>query len=118
MTQIHAKRAYDPYSPDDGFRVLVDRLWPRGIKNEDLNCDLWKKEFAPTNSLRKWFHEDKITRWNKFRSLYLAELKEAGGITDFVNELRKHEVVTLIYAAKDELHNHVIILAPFLQKML
>lgn len=116
MVQIKIKRAYDAYSPEDGFRVLVDRLWPRGIKKEALKYDLWQKEIAPSNALRRLLHEDSVGHWDRFKTLYLAELKQNPAVENFLANLRNHDVVTLIYAAKDQQYNQAQVLKPFLEK--
>lgn len=118
MTQIKLKRVYDDWEKTDGYRVLVDKLWPRGIKKEDLHYDLWAKDIAPSSDLRKWFHIDTDNRWKDFSSMYKKELKESDAVKPFVDELKKHKVATLIYAAKDPAHNHAIILKSFLDNIL
>ncbi len=102
---VKLKRVYEAPAADDGMRILVDRLWPRGIAKDKAKIDLWLKEIAPSNALRRRFHghpED----WDAFRKAYAAELKDAG---DAVQELRGHlrkGTVTLLYAARDEQHNN------------
>lgn len=106
---IKLKRVYDPYADSDGKRILVDRLWPRGIKKEDARMDLWLKDIAPSNELRKWFGHDP-GRWQEFRRRYREELKEK---SDLVRELRKAAskgTVTLLYSAKDTEHNNAVVL--------
>ncbi|HEU4553881.1 MAG TPA: DUF488 domain-containing protein [Chitinophaga sp.] len=110
---IHVKRIYEPASKGDGYRILVDRLWPRGIKKEDAEIDQWMKEIAPSTDLRKWFHEGKGT-WEEFRKKYLAELKESGAVDELRANARKHKALTLLYASKDEEHNHALVLKDLL----
>ncbi len=106
---ILLKRAYDPPSPEDGLRVLVDRLWPRGLRKADAAIDRWLKEIAPTAELRRWFGHDP-SRWEEFRRRYRAELATH---PDLLNELRRlagGSRVTLVYSARDEHHNDAIVL--------
>jgi uncharacterized protein YeaO (DUF488 family) len=106
---IRIKRAYEAPSARDGARVLVDRLWPRGLRKADADIDRWSKEVAPSTELRRWFGHDP-GRWREFRRRYRAELKSR---TDVVQELRamaREHPITLVYAAHDELHNHAIVL--------
>jgi uncharacterized protein YeaO (DUF488 family) len=111
---VHVKRIYAPFAATDGYRILVDRLWPRGIKKEDAHIDKWLKEVAPSTELRKWFHHE-TGNWEQFVKAYRAELK----ISDAVEELRSyiegHETVTLLYAARDEEHNHALVLREFIK---
>jgi uncharacterized protein YeaO (DUF488 family) len=110
-----AKRVYDPPARDDGFRVLVDRLWPRGLSKVRAKVDLWLKDVAPSNALRKWFGHDPA-RWSEFVRRYRAELKTQ---KDAVAELRKirksHPRVTLLYGARDTEHNNAVALLKFLK---
>ena len=77
MTRIKIKRAYEKPEPDDGFRVFVDRLWPRGMRKEDFRYDLWAKQIAPSAALRRWYHEDMPGRWEEFGRRYAAELRQS-----------------------------------------
>jgi uncharacterized protein YeaO (DUF488 family) len=117
MTRIKTKRAYEPAEASDGFRVLVDRLWPRGIKKDELEADIWEKDIAPSASLRQWFHKDKVKNWGKFQTKYAHELATSEAAKAFAEKIRQHKTVTLLYAAKDE-HNHTLVLRPFLEKQL
>lgn len=110
---IRLKRVYEKSSKDDGFRVLVDRLWPRGLTKERAAIDLWLKELAPSTELRKWFGHDP-NKWKKFQTRYRKELRHKKPL---LNELRKraaNHTVTLIYAARDEEHNEAIVLKKIL----
>lgn len=113
---IHIKRVYEDASKDDGFRVLVDRLWPRGVSKEDAKIDLWLKEIAPSTELRKWFGHDP-EKWNEFQRRFKAEIhgnKDAWKqLKDIVNE---HSTVTLVFAAKDEEHDNAVVLQEMLSK--
>jgi uncharacterized protein YeaO (DUF488 family) len=111
---IKLKRAYERPEADDGFRVLVDRLWPRGVSKNSAHLDLWLKEIAPSTPLRKWFGHDP-KKWKEFRTRYLQELKEHA---EEIDELLKHarqETVTLVYGAKDEEHNDAVVLKEYLE---
>lgn len=106
---IRIKRAYDPPAPEDGRRVLVDRLWPRGISKEEARLDEWLRELAPSDALRKWFGHDPA-RWEEFRRRYREELK---GHEKLLNVLRcegKRGTVTLLFGARDEEHNNAVVL--------
>jgi uncharacterized protein YeaO (DUF488 family) len=118
MTQIKTKRVYEIYSEEDGIRILVDKLWPRGIKKEDLKYDIWEKDIVPSDSLRKRFHEDKINNWDKFKSQYHQELLDSESVKTFIERIRQYPMVTLLYAAKDAERNHILILKPFLEHKL
>ena len=117
MAQIGIKRVYDPYSSSDGYRVLVDRLWPRGIRKDELHYDLWPKDITPSNELRQWYHEDMENRWPEFKHRYMQELEQhPGAVTDFVDQVKDKEVVTLLYGAKDTVTNHAVVLRDYLEK--
>lgn len=118
MTQIKTKRIYEPDSQEDGVRVLVDKLWPRGIKKEKLKYNIWEKDLAPSKLLREWFHEDKIKNWEKFKLRYKQELEASSAVKDFVEIIRTYQTITLIYGTKDQEHNHILILKPFLENQL
>lgn len=118
MTRIKLKRAYDNYDENDGLRVLVDRLWPRGVKKEALHYDLWAKDIAPSDELRKWMHADKDARWSDFPSLYEKELTQSGHLSSFIEKIKAHDTVTLLYAAKDTDHNNAAVLKDLVEKRL
>ena len=88
MTQVNIKRVYDEPSEQDGYRVLVDRLWPRGMKREYLKYDYWAKEVTPSNDLRKWFHADVEKRWGAFADMYQKELKESDAAKAFIDKIK------------------------------
>ncbi len=115
---IRLKRAYDPVEKSDGVRILVDRLWPRGIKKEKLQATFWMKEVAPSTELRQWFHGDS-GNWNEFRARYLKELKrvEAQKALHDIAEAAKNGTVTLVYGAKDEKHNQAVVLKEVIESM-
>jgi uncharacterized protein YeaO (DUF488 family) len=107
---IKIKRAYQPAEEADGFRILVDRLWPRGISKEKAMIDLWFKDIAPSKDLRKWFSHD-LGRWSEFKTRYLEELKTKKTLIKHIKNLEKEKnTLTLIYAAKDEKHNNALVL--------
>jgi uncharacterized protein YeaO (DUF488 family) len=114
MTIFQLKRVYDPPSQDDGVRVLVDRLWPRGLKREAAEIDLWLKEVAPSGELRRWFgHEP--SRWAEFQERYRAELaKNSESIATLRDLMKGRKTLTLLFAAKDEEHNNAVALRDFI----
>lgn len=118
MTIVKIKRVYEKETKDDGFRVLVDRLWPRGVKKDELHYDLWAKDLTPSSELRKWYHEDSEGRWKDFAKKYRKELEQSDAIDDFLSKISDRKTITLLYAAKDEHQNHALILQEFLEKVL
>lgn len=106
---IQLKRAYEKPERADGARILVDRLWPRGLTKEKAAIDLWLKELAPSTELRKWFGHDP-RKWRGFRSRYRAELKEHGEQLQLLRRKAKEGAVTLIYGARDQEHNEAVVL--------
>ena len=109
MAEFKLKRAYDPESEDDGFRVYIDKLWPRGLSHETFHYDLWEKDIAPSTELREWFHEDPENRWNEFEKRYEEELKENPAFKPFKELLNSKPVVTLLYSSHDEEHNNAVV---------
>jgi uncharacterized protein YeaO (DUF488 family) len=111
---IALKRVYDDRSSDDGFRVLVDRLWPRGLDKATAGIDLWFKDAAPSSELRRWFGHDP-DRWAEFQRRYRAELADNAAALATLRALAKeHKKLTLLYAARDTAHNHAIVLRDIL----
>ena len=109
MKTIQIKRVYEDKSKDDGHRILIDRLWPRGVSKEDAHFDEWMKELAPSTELRKWF-DHKPERFEEFSKRYKKELAEQKELLDKLKELAKKKKVTLLFAAKDtEINNAVVI---------
>ena len=106
---LKLKRAYEPPGPDDGTRVLVDRLWPRGVRKDDAAVDLWLKDLAPSTELRKWFGHDPA-RWQEFRERYAAEVRQHPELVEQLRDLARKGHVTLIYSAHDETHNDAVVL--------
>ncbi len=107
---LSIKRVYDPAAPEDGFRILVDRLWPRGLSKEKAAVDLWLKTIAPSTELRQWFDHDPV-KWPEFQKRYAAEL---AGHADEIAQIRKmarRRRVTLVYGAHDVAHNNAVVIA-------
>ncbi len=107
------KRAYEAASPDDGRRVLVDRLWPRGVNKEKAAVDLWLKEVAPSTALRQWFGHDP-KRWDEFRRRYRAELDPNDEAVEQLRDVIRKGRTTLVYGARDEAHNDAVVRADYL----
>lgn len=110
---ILIKRVYETPTPEDGPRFLVDRLWPRGLKKEALHLSAWLKDVAPSTSLRQWFAHQP-TRWPEFRKRYWQELQNQESALAPLREAMKHGPLTLIYAARDNQHNHAVVLREYL----
>ena len=108
------KRVYLPAEETDGYRILVDRLWPRGISKEKAKIDLWLKEVAPSNELRKWFGHDP-ERFNTFTERYKAELQASGALEELRQAIQEHPNATLLYVAHDEQHNNAVVLQELLE---
>ncbi len=117
MKAIQTRRVYDPLAPDDGARLLVDRLWPRGVKKEKLQLAGWLKEVAPSDSLRQWFHHDP-TKWEEFQSRYSDELEKNRQAWQPILQAARNGNVTLLYAAKDAERNNAVALKAFLERKL
>ncbi|WP_429948951.1 hypothetical protein IGJ55_002512 [Enterococcus sp. AZ170] len=114
---IQIKRAYEQIAPTDGYRVLVDRLWPRGVSKEKEHLDLWLKEIAPSNELRKWFNHE-ADKFPVFKKKYLTELQSdetQSALQELLDITRKYPVITLVYSAKDEKFNNAVILKELLE---
>jgi len=114
MAAIKIKRVYDESSPSDGYRIFVDRLWPRGVKKTDLHVDEWLKEVGPSNGLRKWFNHE-VEKWQEFSKEYAEELKTNSVFWDLKKIVKDHKTVTLVYGAKDEKHNQAVVLKELLK---
>jgi uncharacterized protein YeaO (DUF488 family) len=111
---IQLKRAYDPPGSDDGCRVLVDRLWPRGVSKRAARINLWLKEIAPSAALRQWFGHDPA-KWREFRARYFRELQNNGATVEQLMAHVRHGTVTLVYGAKDQECNDAVALKEFLE---
>jgi uncharacterized protein YeaO (DUF488 family) len=114
---IAVKRVYEPPAKSDGYRVLVDRLWPRGLKKDDAPLDLWAKELAPSTSLRQWFGHDPA-RWEGFRQRYAGELDKHAEYWHPLAERAAKHPVTLLYGARDEEHNNAVVMKAYLENWL
>lgn len=112
--RLSLKRVYDPPSADDGARVLVDRIWPRGVSRDEAQLAAWLKDLAPTTALRQWFGHDPA-RFEEFQSRYRAELEQKGEGLEKLRALAESGKVTLLYGAKDEVHNNAVVLAHYLE---
>jgi uncharacterized protein YeaO (DUF488 family) len=111
---VVVKRIYEPAASQDGYRILVDRLWPRGIKKEDAVIDTWLKEVAPSTELRKWFHGGEGS-FAGFKKKYLVELKDNPALQELKALVKENKKVTLLYGAKDEEQNHALVLVGLLK---
>jgi uncharacterized protein YeaO (DUF488 family) len=111
---IQVKRIYESPSPDDGYRILVDRLWPRGIKKVHANIDLWLKEIAPSDSLRKWFNHEP-EKWEDFQRRYSEELDQKQDLVEQLTEHVRKGKVIFIFSAKNEIHNNAVALREYLR---
>ena len=110
---IRLKRAYDPPEPADGLRILIDRVWPRGVSKAKAAIDRWAKEIAPSDALRTWFSHDPA-RFTEFERRYVAELREHRAALAELRALARNGTVTLVYAARDEAHNDAVVLRKLL----
>ena len=106
---IRLKRVYEPPSVSDGVRILVDRLWPRGLSRQDASADFWLKDAAPSSALRRWYGHDP-RRWRRFARKYRSELAREPEVLDLLDELRRRSPVTLLFGALDEAHSHAVVL--------
>lgn len=113
---VNVKRAYDQASADDGYRIYVDRLWPRGLSHETFHYDLWDKEIAPSNDLRHWFHENPDQEWAEFERRYTDELLGNPKLDELRRAIASQPVVTLLYSSHDRDHNNAIVLRNVLRQ--
>ncbi|WGJ14375.1 DUF488 family protein [Methylocapsa sp. D3K7] len=111
---IRVKRIYDPPDPSDGTRILVDRLWPRGIARDKAHLDAWLKDAAPSDALRRWYSHAP-EKWPEFRSRYLVELQQNPAVAELREHIDKAKTVTLLFAAKDDARNNAVVLHTFLE---
>jgi uncharacterized protein YeaO (DUF488 family) len=112
---VRIKRIYEEPDPADGRRILVDRLWPRGLSKERASVDWWLKDIAPSDELRRWFGHDP-DRWPEFRTRYREELEGQRPLLDELQSLARKEPITLLYGAKDQDHNNAVVLKELLAK--
>ncbi len=117
MTHIQIKRVYEApeATPGDGYRIFVDRLWPRGESKEKFHYDLWAKDISPSTELREWYHADEANRWDEFVTRYIKELEDSSAANALKKEIAKYPMVTLLYASRDTVHNNAVVLERFLQ---
>jgi uncharacterized protein YeaO (DUF488 family) len=113
--RIKTKRIYEPYATSDGYRVLTDRLWPRGIKKEGAHINVWMKDVGPSTELRKWFNHEP-EKWTQFVKRYQSELKKSLAFKELISLTNSHKTITLLYGTKDEQHNHALVLKNLLNK--
>lgn len=113
MLRITAKRVYDPIDEDDGVRVLVDRVWPRGVTKKDLRADQWLRDVAPSDSLRKWFNHDPA-KWEEFKLRYVAELEGKPSILRYLLDLANEKGLVLLFSARDLRFNQAVALQGYL----
>jgi len=114
---IRAKRVYEPHNSDDGTRVLVERLWPRGFTRERLHDDSWLREIAPTAELRTWYAHD-VAKWPEFVTRYTAQLDTQPSLVESLLQMARHGPLTLLYAARDTEHNSALVLLNYLKDRL
>lgn len=113
IPSINVKRVYEKSSRTDGLRILVDRLWPRGLTKEKAAVDEWDKDMAPSTQLRKWFNHIP-TKWSQFKKKYMTELRSNPSLQLFLKSHRNRKTITLLYAAKDQQHNEALVLQQYL----
>jgi uncharacterized protein YeaO (DUF488 family) len=113
LKKVQIKRIYEPPAASDGTRILVDRLWPRGVAREEARIDAWIKDAAPSDALRRWYSHDPA-KWPEFRARYIAELKHNSAIVELQDMASKSRTITLLFAAKDSLCNNATVLRDFL----
>lgn len=111
---IQLKRAYDPESSDDGYRVYIDKLWPRGLSHETFHYDSWDKDIAPSTELREWFHQDQKNRWDEFKEKYKAELSKNPVLDALRKEIYDKPMVTLLFSSHDREHNNAVVVKEML----
>ena len=109
------KRVYEPASAEDGFRILTDRLWPRGVSKDRARVDVWLKDVAPSTELRKWFAHDPA-KWSEFKKRYFAELADNPAVEELVKLLHEHRKATLLFGSRDEEHNQAVALKEYLSR--
>lgn len=113
--QLHIKRVYEEPDKEDGERVLIDRLWPRGLTKEKARVDLWLKDIAPSTQLRNWFGHDPV-KWAEFKKRYIGEIEKNDHVLMQLEEILKKGKVTLVYGAKDKDHNDAVVLKEYFEK--
>ncbi|BCS91317.1 MAG: uroporphyrin-III methyltransferase [Candidatus Micrarchaeota archaeon] len=114
---IKLKRVYDDMEASDGIRILVDRLWPRGLRKYTNKIDIWIKDVAPSDDLRKWFAHDP-NKWDEFKVRYKEELKSNNALKKLLNIIKENEIVTFLYASSDREHNNAVVLKEYIESIL
>ncbi len=112
---MKTKRIYEPAEKEDGCRIFIDRLWPRGVSKENARIDLWLRDIAPSDELRKWFGHDP-EKWEEFKKKYAKELQGKQSLIEEIRNMEKKGAVTLIYSAKDTEHNNAVALKAIMEK--
>jgi uncharacterized protein YeaO (DUF488 family) len=112
---VRIKRVYEPAAKTDGYRILIDRLWPRGLSKERAQVDKWLQEVAPSTELRKWFNHEP-EKWEAFRKKYHAELTRSTAFAELQQDIHNHKTITLLFGARDEQHNDAVALEQFLKE--
>ncbi len=116
MNTLKIKRIYDPVESDDGFRILVDRLWPRGISLSNAKIDLWMKDIAPSTPLRVFFNHD-VSKWDQFKEMYIKDLDQNPEVANLIRKLRDGNV-TILYSAADTEHNNAVVIKKYVEDAL
>jgi uncharacterized protein YeaO (DUF488 family) len=114
---IKIKRIYEEPSEDDGYRILVDRLWPRGLSKKKSKIDLWLRDIAPSNDLRKWFSHDPA-KWNEFKKRYIKELENNSSLQKLIEIIKQKNSITLLYATKDKERNNATVIKEYIEFLL
>ncbi|HQW11775.1 MAG TPA: DUF488 domain-containing protein [Saprospiraceae bacterium] len=114
MNKVNIRRVYGESSTSDSYRVLVDRLWPRGLTKTEVHYDVWMKEIAPSTELRRWFGHDP-KKWKEFSEKYAAEIRANPEFENLKDLIKAHKHITLLYGARDEAHNQAVVLQQLLQ---
>ena len=117
MQKFGSKRGYEPGEPSDGYRVLVDNRWPRGMSQERLHYDLWAKDLAPSAPLRAWFHAAPEKRWDAFRERYIEELERSPAVQEFAEKTRGEKILKLLYTSRNAPANHARNLRAYLSHL-
>ncbi|MDZ7721138.1 MAG: DUF488 family protein [Balneolaceae bacterium] len=117
MNTIRTKRVYEEPTESDGYRILTERLWPRGVSKERANLDKWMKGVAPSHELRKWFDHDP-GKWEEFKEKYRRELFGSEYVVELIDIIKEHETVTFVFASKDMEHNSTVLLKEFIEDLL
>ena len=118
MATVNIKRIYDKPSPNDGYRVFIDKIWPRGMTKNEVKYNLWAKDIAPSIPLRKWFHEDPDSNWHEFEEKYTHELEISPSVRQFIDKIKNEDKITLLYGSRNAVENHALVLQSYLERVL